>query len=605
MSRIGLFVRSACRAVVALPGLFLLLPLQGDEAAEQRKAYALLIGVKTFDHIGPPLQFTENDVEELAKLLDKPGSPFRGLRPDGKTKRVRVLTSTRGKKTDADKPTAANILRELEELIGKRTSNEMVLVALASHGIRLAVSPPGAGTRGGLTRPHGETSPDARIYPFFCPSDAQLEGTEYATGKNEHLINLDGLIDKLGKCDAGKKLLLVDACRSLQQMPAARSLSVNYKQTLVPEGMGVMFSCKSGQQAQEPLELRHGLFFYFALKGLRGEAKDPASGEVTWKTLDRYVVNAVLSDCKANRRPWQTPQSFFNFVGSDPVLARLERSPLAKSNEPPRKGDGQPSRPEAQLAEKGIKNSIGMLLMPIPKGTFFMGSPPSAIRSSDEKQHEVEIPAEFFMGAYEVTQEEYKSVMGNNPSAYSEGGVQRTAVQRGDTRRFPVESVSWTDADAFCKALSALASERAARRVYRLPTEAEWEYACRGGKRRPMPFQFGNTLSVGQANFDCGKSFGGALNQPCEVGNFEPNLFGLFDMHGNVREWCSDWYDKVYYKSSPKSDPKGPTKGRSRVVRGGSWMQDGDYCRSTHRDNRDPAKPDHYTGFRVVCVRMP
>lgn len=139
-----------------------------------------------------------------------------------------------------------------------------------------------------------------------------------------------------------------------------------------------------------------------------------------------------------------------------------------------------------------------------------MGSPPNAIRNRDEKQHEVEITTDFFIGSHAVTQEEYQAVMGSNPSAYSEGGLQRSAVRSQDTRTFPVESVSWADADAFCKTLLALTSEKAAGRVYRLPTEAEWDYACRGGKRQTTPFHFGKTLSAGQANFDCRIPFGEA-----------------------------------------------------------------------------------------------
>lgn len=613
MSRPLLCLRLVISSALALSGLFLLSPGSGREA-ERGKAYALLIGVKTFDHGMRyhlrTLGFTENDVEELARELDKPGSPFHGVRPDGKTPRARVLTSTRGAKNDADKPTAANIRKELQELTGERTRGETVLVVVASHGLELVVSPPGAGGRGGLARGEGEAAPDDRIYPFVCPSDAQLDGTDFATGENEHLINLDKLIiETLGKCGADTKLLVVDACRKLDKVPAARLLSVNYKAKLVPEGMGVMFSCKSGQVADEHPDLQHGIFSYFLLKGLRGEAIDSATGEVTWKTLDRYVVNAMVAESSAyTGGTLQTPHSLANFVGSDPILAKLERSSLTKNKVPPDKADVQLSPPGGQLAAKGIKNSIGMLLMPIPKGTFFMGSPRGATPKKDEKQHEVEITTDFYMSAYEVTQEEYRKVMGSNPSAYSEGGEQHNSVAKQDTSRFPVENVSWHDADNFCKTLSARAGERG--RLYRLPTEAEWEYACRGGKRDARPFQFGNTLFAGLANFDCRLPFGegkplNSLNHPCPVGTFQPNFFGLYDMHGNVREWCSDWYDGDYYTHSSSSDPQGPSKGRRRVVRGGSWMEDGRSCRAMHRDSCVPTRPDHYTGFRVVCVPRP
>jgi formylglycine-generating enzyme required for sulfatase activity len=599
MSRTGRFVRLASCAVVALSALFGLLPLQGDEAAGQGKAYALLVGVSTFDHSRlSELRYTENDVEELAILLDRPGSPFQG--------RVRVLTSARGKKLAADAPTAANIQTALRELTGKRTRGETVLVALASHGVELVLSPPDARSRGGLSRREGELSPDDRIYPFFCPSDAQFEGTDYATGTNERLINLNSLlIDTLGKSGAGTKLLLMDACREHEKLPAARSLSVNYKE--VPEGVAAMFSCKSGQLAYEDPRLKHGVFFYFLLKGLSGEARDPATGKVTWERLSVYVGEAMESESKAyTGGKLQTPHKLANLVGGSPLLVKVESSALTRPDGPLPGIDIRPPRPSGRVAGKGISNSVGMRLMQIPKGKFMMGS---AIRY-DEQQHEVEISSDFYMGAYEVTQEEYRTVMGSNPSAYCEGGHQEVSVRRLDTSKFPVERVRWIDADEFCKTLSALPGERAAGRSYRLPTEAEWEYACRDGKREARPFHFGNMLAVGQANFDCRLPFGGgvprnSLNQPCSVGNFEQNRFGLYDMHGNVREWCSDWFGKDYYNNSPRSDPQGPTKGSYRVVRGGSWKQDGNWCRSTHRDKLDPKKSDSYTGFRVVCITRP
>lgn len=579
--------------------LMLGLSLHGANAAAQGSAHALLIGVKTFDHASlRELRYTENDVEELATLLDRPGSPFRG--------QVRVLTSTRGAKAARDMPTAANIRKALQELSSKRTRRETVLVALASHGIELVVAPPGAGSRGRSSRLEGESTPGDHIYPFFCPKDAQFEGTDHATGYNERLINLNELIlDTLGKCGAGTKLLLMDACREHERVDASRSLSVNYGK--VPEGLAAMFSCKSGQLAYEDPRLKHGVFFYFVLKGLSGEAKDLNSGRVTWERLVAYVGEAMESDSKIyTGGRLQTPHRIANLTGDSAVLVKLEKSPLEQNNGLPLKGDLRPSRPETQAAAKGIENSIGMLLMSIPKGTFKMGSPADAKASKEEKEHEVEITRDFFMGAKEVTQEQYRMVMRNNPSAYSESGQQESTVRHMDTSGFPVEEVTWKDAEKFCKALSALPGERAAGRVYRLPTEAEWEYACRGGKPKAIPFQFGHTMFLGQANFDSRSLLIGgkrptSLNQPCPVGNFEPNRFRLYDMHGNVREWCSDWYDKDYYRKSPKTDPQGAKVGRYRVVRGGSWRDDDNYCRSTHRDKLAPDKSDHHTGFRVVC----
>src|SRR5262249_11368647 len=155
----------------------------------------------------------------------------------------------------------------------------------------------------------------------------------------------------------------------------------------------------------------------------------------------------------------------------------------------------------------------------------------------------------------------------------AEGGG-KDMVKGLATADFPVERVSWHEAVKFCKKLSVRPAEKRARRVYRLPTEAEWEYACRAGTS--TPFHFGRSLSSRQANFDGNAPYGGAAKGPwlrrtCKVGSYQPNGFGLFDMHGNLFQWCNDWYGRDYYKDSPRQDPQGPDEGTARIVRGGSW----------------------------------
>ncbi len=253
-------------------------------------------------------------------------------------------------------------------------------------------------------------------------------------------------------------------------------------------------------------------------------------------------------------------------------------------------------------------NQIGMRLVRISAGTFTMGSPRGDVgRGSDEDQHEVVVSG-FHLGVYEVTQKQYKMVMGKNPSWYSKEGSEKHKVKGMNTDDFPVECVSWYDAVDFCKKLTAMDPTRPAGWVYRLPREAEWEYACRGGAPSYQVFHFGNSLSHRQANFRGRSPYGtgekGAeLERTCKVGSYEPNTFGLYDMHGNVWEWCLDRYGADYYRKSPRKDPVGPLAGSWRVIRGGSWGDVGDRLRSSHRfSSNSPDTRYGNLGFRVALV---
>jgi formylglycine-generating enzyme required for sulfatase activity len=202
------------------------------------------------------------------------------------------------------------------------------------------------------------------------------------------------------------------------------------------------------------------------------------------------------------------------------------------------------------------------------------------------------------MGLYPVTQRQYETVMGTNPSYYNAG--------KGGGTDFPVERVSWDDAVAFCAKLSALPAEKQAGRVYRLPTEAEWEYACRAGL--PTPFPSGVVLTSREANFNGNYPYGIAskgpyLERTSKVGSYPPNPFGLYDMHGNVWEWCSDYYDRNYYRNSPRYDPRGPPTGTLRVVRGGSCFNIGRFCRASYRFGVTPGNRDLDVGLRLVMIQ--
>lgn len=242
-----------------------------------------------------------------------------------------------------------------------------------------------------------------------------------------------------------------------------------------------------------------------------------------------------------------------------------------------------------------MSNSVGMRLRLIPPGRFLMGSPESEPgRSSDElsegPQHAVRITKPFFIGAFEVTQAEYEKVTGaDNPSHFNQ--------EKGGGPNHPVDSVSWSDSMKFCKLLSQLPAERQARRTYRLPTEAEWEYACRAGTT--TAYAFGPNLDETQANFGRGSK-----GPTTPVGDYPPNAWGLHDMHGNVWEWCLD--PPRAYRETAVTDPVGSDEPSVRTPRGGSFY-DGPYSlRSAHRQAGNTGDVRQFnSGFRVICEIMP
>jgi len=254
---------------------------------------------------------------------------------------------------------------------------------------------------------------------------------------------------------------------------------------------------------------------------------------------------------------------------------------------------------------KKFTNSVGMQFVWIPPGTYTMGVPDDEPRRLIEEtpQHDVEITKGFYFGVYEVTQEEFEKLMGSTPSLFR---AQQEKVVGLDTSRFPVERLTWYSAVQFCQTLSDRPEEKQAKRRYRLPTEAEWEYACRGGSKTYSAFHTGNTLAGTQGNV-----YEAAYDRPVAVDdpNYPANGFGLYHMHGNVYEWCSDRFDANYYSTclqqGIRRDPPGPTTGNDRVVRGGGWFGEASQARSGSRNHVDPDRGWTDVGFRVICEKVP
>jgi formylglycine-generating enzyme required for sulfatase activity/thiol-disulfide isomerase/thioredoxin len=342
------------------------------------------------------------------------------------------------------------------------------------------------------------------------------------------------------------------------------------------------------------------LLVWFAVRTLRSASRESEPSPVAG-SADERPLSSPGAQANEPLRPEVKSQPILQTVATNKAISDPEHSP--------------PEQRESAKPAQVVVNAIGMRLVRIPAGVFQMGSPKSELgREPSEDLHTVEITKPYYIGQFEVTQKEYETVMGMNPSYFASTGDDRAKVGKADTSRFPVEGVSQEDAMEFCVKLSCMREELSAGRVYRLPTESEWERACRGD-RDGEPFSCGELLSSKDANINGTVPYGdarqaGYLKRTTEVGSYGANRYGLFDMHGNVAEWCLDRYDGSFYKYSPRVDPQGPVKSTfCRVVRGGSWVYGASDARSAKRSVRPFTNEDdqgnyrcNYIGFRVVCL---
>lgn len=235
----------------------------------------------------------------------------------------------------------------------------------------------------------------------------------------------------------------------------------------------------------------------------------------------------------------------------------------------------------ALAMDKNFTNSIGMEFVAIPGGSFMMGCQDGDECSRYEQpQHRVTISRSFYMGKYEVTQAQWQAVMGNNPSKFQGADL-------------PVDTVSWLEVQEFIDRLNKMeGGER-----YRLPSEAEWEYAARAGSETAFSLGDDEEHLEGYAWYEDNSE-----EQTHPVGQKEPNAWGLYDMTGNVWEWVHDWYDANYYGASQEVDPMGPDSGPGRVFRGGSWDSYEAFCRNAYRYYGSPQYKGSTIGFRLVLV---
>ena len=526
--------------------------------------FVLLIGINKYPQDIPSLEYCVADTEGLAKSLKNVGVPAE-----------HIIIMVDDAKEVALRPSRANIQRQIELVTDLVTENDQLVVTFSGHGAQI----------------DGEA--------YLCPNDTDLDN-------RESFLPRKWMYERLEKSPARKKLFITDACRNEIVVKGAKSV-VGAKSLGDPlgdaesRGFAILASCSKNQKSYEDDSLKHGVFTYFIMRGLEGAADTDKDGRVTFDELYDYVFrNTRLHVFTTRQRP-QVPMRGGEFSG-DFVLAAIQKivTPEVSVTIPkpePVQGPGTPSdftrKPGERmtLTIKGVEYAFRWC----PPGTFTMGSPPSEDgRNDNETQHQVTLSRGFWMLETEVTQAMWESVTGSNPSEF-----------KGD--KLPVERVSWDDCQEYITTLNALlAGTPGAPSGYRfsLPTEAQWEYACRAGTT--TPFHFGSVLNGDKANccgdFPYGTSTKGQyLRKTSEVGSYPANAWGLFDMHGNVFEWCLDWYGD--YPSGSVTDPTGVSSGSSRVLRGGGWSYDARFCRSADRSHNVPSSRYSDIGVRLSLVR--
>ena len=523
--------------------------------------YALLIGVTTYEnaHMNrSPLKYPEADALAVAELLKSSGYE------------VKVLT---GKLA-----TQAAIEDELTKFEQQGTQDGVVFIGLFGHGVQYgsdAYYCPYDVKLRKVTDAKGKTIPDENGKPTLQPDPAAM-------------TSMGRLLEALNTAGAGNRILIADCCRedpSAARGLKGRAFGSSVKISDLEPGTAAIFSCSNTEQAFEHDDWKHGAFTkafldYCSTLG--------AGSDATVSTMTTPLFRSVESMVKAKEAgKTQRVNPITNGIVDLKIELKSPLKPMAKSDAPMRSVPEKtpPKSPPPSAGGDLITNSIGMKLKLIPAGEFMRGSPDDENdRSKDEPQHTVRITKPYYLGVTEVTQGQWFSVM---KTKLWEG---QSDVKEGDN--YPATNVSWDDAVAYSEKLSALEGED-----YRLPTEAEWEYACRGGKS--TAYSFGSAASglKSYAWFD-ENAYKIGEKYAHEVGRKQVNPFGLYDMHGNVYEWCADWYGP--YSAGTTVDPQGSSTGSRRVHRGGGWCYSARSCRSAYRSRFDPSFRDDFLGFRLA-----
>jgi len=582
------------------------------------KKHALLIGVNDYPTSLGRLSFAAEDAIEIAQTLQE----LYGFDED-------ELTLLTCREKGVFTPSRNNIRNQFKDIRDTKKDFDLLLVGYWGHGKVLA-------------------SPSGAHELYLCSQDT------YESDLEDTGVSLNFLLDCLQKARAKDTCLILDCCQSVAgsrrggiglTQEAYDHISRGARDILVsPQSesdigrnrtTAILNSCSFTQLAYEWEDRKHGIFTAHLLDAMR------SSGRLTdWATyVSDNVPKTAKQQCGVIQKPFlkiegggdihfptivpvkPTPISLLaeaeveaariiahakqqaeaeaaqivekakqQSPTSAAVLHAIPASAVSPKPLPTVVQDGKTAGDRMVLTIKGVEYPFRWC----PPGTFMMGSPPSEKgRGDNETQHQVTLSRGFWMLETQVTQGMWESISGSNPSKF------------GGSKNLPVEQVSWEECQAYIMALHAFSRGVAPEDYwFALPTEAQWEYACRAGTT--TPFNFGSTLKGDKANCDGNHPYGTStkgkdLEKTSDVGSYPANAWGLYDMHGNVLEWCLDWYGD--YPSGAVTDPTGAPHGSYRVIRGGGWTDNAKGCRSAHRDYDAPSFRGNFIGIRLSLVR--
>jgi formylglycine-generating enzyme required for sulfatase activity len=545
-------------------------------AALYAKSWAVIVGIDRFQHPQiARLNYAVNDAQAVARALEPLGFP---------AAQVTVLTNERA--------TRREIERVLSSVIVRATGpQDRLVLFFATHGVTAPL-------------------PDGQEEGYLLPYDADPQDLPFTA------LSMRALRQMGQRIPAKHILVAVDACYggySLVRAQAPPVVDARYLELLTrSRGLQVLTAGKKDQPVIE--DLGHGVFTRKLLDGLTGHADTNGDGLITGSELGAWMHPRV-----AQASDYKQDMQFGNLDGEGQVVFVLPQAGGQKPAEVQVAVGVNPPRQEPSPAwPPTLRNGIGMEFVLLPAGTFQMGSTAAEIerfarwydkreRIEDEMpQHRVTISREFYLGKYEVTQAQWRAVMGSNPSQFQQCG-----------ESCPVENISWEEVQEFIRRLN----DKEGHTKYRLPTEAEWEYAARAGTETPIyagelrilekanapdldaiAWYAGNSGVTYTGGFDCAgwpeKQYRSDRCGPHPVGRKQPNRWGVYDMLGNVWEWVQDWYGP--YPSGAVTDPQGPASGSARVSRGGSWYFTARHCRSAYRSGGDPGYRYGNLGFRLL-----